>query len=827
MKKILVILLSLLFALSCVLLVACNATVTELSIVGAPSQVKRGETIDYSKINLVVTYDDGNTETLALTDKNSGVNYTAIDTSTTGAKALSARYRGKSAQVTIAVVEGDVSVDDAVVNKYANTDGYNAYIEAIKEQSNKQTEFYNRNVGYTVGNVNGYRLLPVVTAIVDGKQVTLDEVDTTYKISLKEGNNWTELTGDSLKTYLSNVENNIYYFTAAAENQVFKLEVTLGEEYNVLVATMSKTITQEFTVVEGYNAYDVLGLSVIDNCNIKAWAGKKDFTFAWDNGKKVSEFSGVKQVILHNNINIKAGDLPESYFWKEGDGGSVSFSDAKSRSPEDLRPYLAGSLKEVYLGEDWEGGANAHQRGLFVSSGIGLNGNFLKVEYENNINTKGENGLYVVYDFNQKSSEKIRSYPESHYSIICYRAAGQQEGLNDVPVIENVYFAGETSKTEDITTPAGLMAVSSDLDEFTISNTIASYWFSNLTFSGKGSVNTIDSCKFYDSFSQMVYSLNLAEINVTNSEMKGAGGPLFIMIETDDVDTQLNIDSTDNMESWVTGSEVWFTINMEGAASVVPQLLSIATLSDSVVGTHYAATRKGTNESGQEVELPAANLIAVVIPSPGDVFTNQKAIQGTITVGKGDDVTSYGMRDSVFATMVDLANIAATGADLGTRTSQAFKALDPNADTAALDALQAGFAQMAAMPELQALKIAPVYQCGNAYAMSTTGANFLSLSQGGVVSDNLSALYGGVLQAIATMEAIPQAAELLTEWQALKTRLQPLGELQVDAETWSTSFTAGHLAFWVNPGGLDAQHPDLTLKHFMILLGEGKAVAKD
>ena len=78
MKKILVFMLAALFALSCVLLVACNATVQSIEIVGAPSEVERNAVIDYSKISVVATLDDGTTtDPIPLTDKS--VRYNAID----------------------------------------------------------------------------------------------------------------------------------------------------------------------------------------------------------------------------------------------------------------------------------------------------------------------------------------------------------------------------------------------------------------------------------------------------------------------------------------------------------------------------------------------------------------------------------------------------------------------------------------------------------------------------------------------------------------------------------------------------------------------------
>ena len=709
MKKILVFMLSLLFALSCVLLAACNATVTDLKIDNAPSQVTRGEEIDYSKINVVATFDDGTTKTFALTDSSKGVSYKPIDTSSTGAKTLQAKYGGKTAQTTITVVGGDIDVDNVVVTEYNNTDGYNEYLEAKKEQTtNKEIEFYNRPEYYKVGTANGYLFLPVVTAIDENdEEVTLEKVETTYKLYKKDGDKFVEVTGDSVKTYLSNVEDNIYYFTAAAEHEVFKLEVTLGEGYTLLDEEMSTTVAQEFEVVSGYNAYDALGFSVLDNRNVKSWSSLKEHKFAWDNGKNLSDFTDVEQVILHNNITITASDLPANYFWKVNEPaskeGSVSYSDAERRVPENLREYLAGSLKEVYLGEDWEEGSDHHQRGLYVTDAIGLSGNYLKVDYVTNMNTNGDNGLYVVHDFNQSEGKKS-SYPESHSSLISYRHEGvDYSTVKGNRTIENVYFVGQTSKTENDKIPAGLMMVSSNIADLKISNTIGAKWFCNATLDGlaEGTIS-LDGCKFYDSFSQMIYSYGQRAIDIKNSEMKRAGGPVIIM-QTRTGDgasgarhTVLTIDSTKNMESWVSGAEMWFRINMEGSDSVVSTMLQMASLSDYYASTHYMVDGK-------------ANLIAVVIPEPSKVMTNQYEIPGTVTIG-GDE---YGMDAPVYKALINLSATAGQGAALAETTRTQLSGQLGEYEQY-LGALKDGFTLV--QNYTQALAYAPIYKCGNAYA---------------------------------------------------------------------------------------------------------------
>lgn len=833
MKRGLIFLLAMLFVMSSVLLVACNANVVKITLKDVPAEVTQGDVIDYSAISIDVEYDDGTTENIKLTD---GVKYNNIDTSTTGNKTLTVSYMGKSDQKVIKVVPTEIDDETVTVVKVDNPEGYREYLRAIEEKEDdaKETEFYNREVIYTVGNDNGYVFVPEVTALDENTGfVTLTNVKTTYKLYVKSGEDFVEASEGQLETYLSNVDNNVYYFTKAAaeSHEIFKLEVTLSEDYNAISGTISMSVSQVFEVVNGYNVYDALGLSVLDNKNIKSWASIKETALAWDNGKKLNEFGDVEQVVIHNNITVTANDLPDNYFWHVGDEakrtGSMSYATAESLVPATLKDYLPGSLKEAWLGEDWEKVENdTEQRGLYVSNGIGISGNCLMLTYDSNANAadKSEKGIYIVHDYKQTTTATNRQYPESHYSFVVYThaSADKTEGANEreanikgTRTIKNVYFAGQTQKTDDVSNPVGLMMLSADISGLKIINTISTQWYCNAQLDGVGmGTLKLEDCKFYESFSQMVFCWGIPTIDVTHCEMKRAGGPLFI-IQTQTNGTNRNsvvtIDDTSNMESWLTGAETWFDINNLPSATV-EQLFEVGTLSDMFAGTHYK------DADGK------VNLIAVVIPDPGDVFDNQKAIPGTLNVGE----YTYAMQNSVFATATGLSDIATTGVNLIDTTLAAATGLLGSTETAMLQQLKAGFASMPTNAQIVSLKVAPIYQCGNAYGLFN-GTSMSSMSA--VKNDSYMQLYGGVKQVIPQIEALiaglqqmgqdtTQAEALKAEWEALATQLGQVGELEIDDTAWATSWTAGTLAFWVNPGGLDAKNPDLTLKHFMVLFGE-------
>ena len=820
MKKKLVILLAIVFVISSVtcVLAACNSTVVEIRIENAPNEVTRGDVIDYSEINVVATLEGGGEKTLPITDKS--VNYDPIDMETVGFKTLSVRYGGMSAQVVIQVVEMPVDYEHATFLSYAQAEGYAAYQEAIKEQDNKQREFYNRDTRYQVGIDNGYWLVPSVSIYTLGPRgdkyyvVQATDFKTTYKIYRLESGNFVEIPKANESNYLANVENNVYYFKESALHDVFKIEVTLATDqgYEFNDPTMKTTIEQEFEVVDGYNVYNALGMSVLDNLNINSWKDIKKQKLPWDNGKALSEFADVSRVILHNNITITTEYLPDNYFWvneKEAAvGRGVSYRDAYNAiaAEHPLKKYFKGSIKETALGEAWEGDSTGIQRGLYVSDGIGLSGNYLTIHYDPNYNTDGNKGLYIVYDYNKKGATE---YHEAHWSIIRYQQASESDHS---ATIENVYFVGATGKTENIALPTALMMMSGNLTTTSISNSIAADWFANAVVDAEdyGTLNVTD-CKWYNSFSAMVFSRRMAEINVTHSEMKAAGGPLFVIHtrtgdgDDDVTNTTLNIDSTQNLESWLGGGEIWFEIN-DLQAEIIMQLTAVASRSDTVAGTHY---RRATSDEDFQV-----NLIAVVIPNPSKVFTNQHAIKGEINIGN----CSYTMEDTAFNAIMSVNSVASSGATAAADTLKALEQAkegglmsedDYNKFAGQVEALRDGFAKLVLMP------IAPIYKSGNNYGFFD-GSKLKTISE-------LQTLYGGAQYAQQTLTAFG-ATDVANEWNDVLNNeyLKALTQVSPSTGNW----TDGHLVCLINPGGIDANNPDFKLKHFMILLGEDTATSQ-
>ena len=792
MKKFTAFLLALTILVGCLAFVACDDTnkpTAKLTGVAfkdgtMPSGFKQNQVIDYSKIILVLTYDNNTKKEVTLSD--SGAKYDKLDVATPGKKVFSVTY----GELTVSQdVEVEELVDENIaVVTFGYPNGYKYYLAQKGTQTNKETEFYKANEMYKVGSVNGYVFDATATVQdltdIDSEPTEVSDIKTTYNLYLN-GN----LIGNAdIAKYLSKVENNVYYFTDKAVGNQFKLAVTLNSGYKTGIAADKRTLTIEFEVVDGYNVYDAQGLSVLDNLDVKSWAdykSKEANKRPWDE-HLLSEYADVKQVVLHNNITVEKKNLPDSYFWHKGDKATLSWepsyeSALNECTPTHLKGLLEGSIKENYRGEAWEEEGYRNQKALYVSNGIGVNGNYMTLGYKNGLTVekdgngkdviKADNGgIYIVCDFN---SSKDTMYNEPHTSFMAYHKHGA-ENSQGTREVKNVTFIGNSGKTDIVNGPAELMMFQAKLDGVKLDNIVGNKWFCNAELDLGTSVD-ITNCKFYDSFSQMVFGWYADTINVTNCEMKRSGGPLFILVtktESEDRDeykasnTALNIDSVANMNSWLTGAEAWFTINLGAeSASMASQLLGLPKIVDNTAGSHFAQVSADYTVK--------SNVIAVLIPTPGDVFKNTSSLIGKIKVGD----TEYGMDDQTFKGIIGSSAEAS---------------------------------------------VAPVFKSGSKDMTATMGQN-VNYGYIAGIPDGKDVISGAAKLLNPTAGVMVPA--IIQNWQALGLQAQPTEEqaTEIANKLWMDSWSKQHtdtFGLYINPAPLAGQSG---LKHFLMVFGEQTA----
>ncbi len=621
--------------------------------------------IDYSDIYFNAIYNDANANEKVYLDAEDVEIIDEVDTNELGKHTLTVSYQGKVASIQVEVIKADA----IKLTKFSIPQSYIDFKDAsaVKDESLiTDTEFAIKGKPYIVGNVNRFKFAPT-TEYFDMDLLDSVEVEnpvTTYVLQLK-GENGEYATVDG-QIYIESIVNNMYKFSADAEGKEFKLIVSPDKEIYDLSRwnNVAPTATIEFKVEKAYNVYDVYGLSVMDNLNVKNWAKIKDRTLVYDD-KKLSEYTDVTLVVLHNDISVDADKLPSNYFWSENtpyyDMALANAKEADKASGNILTfaKKLKGSLRDGYgtddlynhngdyynstnsniYDEDGDGIKEDYneyswrnvnmQKGIFNTSQCSISGNYMTVTTKDS----ATRSLTTVMCYEYKSGDKLKMFnPISHWSMFKFYKTGTEElNIN----VENVFLQGNMPKVNDSGLPAGLMGINTLVDELTVDNVVTSQFYTHIIcdeMEGVQSKLNFKNSRMKDAYSNMIY-LWRAKVEVENCIMKNAGGPLFILCDGErpasDPDgyeeAVLNIDTKSVLESYAAGSEAWYTIF--DATALFTQLKNMNALCMNMKNFFKAANPLlegyGCNKSYVHNVNGAEqlNLIAVVIPSPGVIMT--------------------------------------------------------------------------------------------------------------------------------------------------------------------------------------------------------------
>lgn len=713
MKKRFSILIALVMLLAVALpvMAACDndKTVASIEVVDAKTAYKVGDTIDYDSLKIKVTYDDKSTETKTVKELNAAV--ARADLSKEGNSSYTVTYSGKTATVNVTVTKEQVIVKNAVLTAYRAPAFYSNFLINSKDrgQGEQETKADFRSTGriYEVGNANKFVFRPTGAAFDQETDdtVDIDNVKTTVKVYSKDtvAGSYKELTGDDLTAFVT-VDNNTYKFSDAAADKFVKLEVAIDtEEYDVdeeQLPAAERIITAELLVVGGgYNAYDQLGLSVMCDIQKLAWADLWGVKVEWNTTSNKYEF-GVKQgvapvqlaaddkplyqyvdnittVILHNAITLDANQMPAMYFWTAETEGYNTALDSLTGLPK-LQEKLIGSLNDG-LNNDFQfrttdvvpGGTNFDggnyglnmQKGMFATKKVSVAGNYNSIIVPENEVKNGRNFFTVV----DQADSTPAATPVSHSSVFQFYQP-TYDGVGSVPfTVRNLAMSGNCPKqqVEDITAgqPVGLMLANVFSIDFTLDNVVADKFYTNVVLDSYGDtgLNVINT-KMYDSYSNMCF-LWRSTANVENSELIGAGGPLFILEDGstniynaeqpngDDQGSQITVDSKSVLQSYATGAESWYA-----SYDATPLVQAIASMDAIFKGMGKTILTKQNDKD-------YLNLIGVIICEPTDLFaglTNGKLdVCGSYTTKDGENVAE---EFKMHSTML-MAIQAATGAD--------------------------------------------------------------------------------------------------------------------------------------------------------------------
>ena len=507
---------------------------------GLKEDYQAGETVDLKAVEVDALYDDNSKKVIK--GKDLTFSPVKLDTEVLGEGEITITYLTKSVVWKYFVSE-TFEIDNLSAPKFVSD-----YFANIGEKENKRAEFMDREQGYHVGSDNEFVFFPIVNAYnYKGDEVVLNELPMVVVLEEKTTlGGYTLLSGKALDDVVTidNVKGR-YQFSKLAEGKSFRLTVRPeGDEY--LDDEVYET-SFEFNVVSGYNVYNQDDLSHFDNVGAP-WA-------AYRSAHNL-EALPVNGLILHNDLEIEAENLPDGFFYKEGDEDLKSTDEDYARTLNSLRDSISLYQRDIKKGEEFT-----------------INGNYFNLSYLD---------LPVV----TRDTEKITGVGSvvSHATIFQAGLRTKEFATNPEDqgqfILKNLSVTGNANRSEAGPKSGGAIFDKISSVKAHIYNTIVTQAFTAHFPKYQSTETIVEKSRGYDSFSTLFYSWGAPNFIIKDSEFIGAGGPVII---TDHVDGS-SVDATggyvshtkvinSRLESFVSGTENWF--QLVNASAAVPQLSAL------------------------------------------------------------------------------------------------------------------------------------------------------------------------------------------------------------------------------------------------------------
>lgn len=591
--------------------------------------------INLSKLTVTAEYADKSKKDVVYNDKDFTV--TGADTVGVGTKTITIGYGGKVTTKTVEIKENKYTVTTfekpAFIIEYENN---------IKEQDNKQTEFADRTQGYFVGDDNAFAFLPKFQAIDSGMNlVNMNDKEKDVSLFKFNGTAFVQLEGEEIASNAAiDAIKCTFDFTDGAVGNKYKIVVSpknLSEKQTL----SDYTCTLEVSVIDGYNCTSAAELSLFDNRY--ATNASDVYGLAWKAWREEHNITvdpqSVKSIVFHGDIAITVADFPKIFLYNEGDSDVLHSHNDYGSYEKDKK--VVGSLR------DW---SEIFVRNLSGDEQFSLIGNYFKLD--------GSRIPFIIRALDDDGIPKpAGNVVVSHAELLRYTNPSPAEGDTARGVVKNLNAVGNVNRTESKYT-GGLILIKCPKLVSDLYNVITRSWYITAFAEENGEAKpcTIDKCKFYDNYSNFLYSWG-GYMKIKNSEMIGAGGPVIIADHVSPKDSgggtpSETIIENSKLESWVTGSEGWF--NNMGATQAAAQMIGFDGLFFRNFGRTYVKIENpGTNE-----ELKFINIILLIKSGDAEAMTFDK-ISGKASL---DGEHSLNFDEQFTAGMLYNSAILGTGA---------------------------------------------------------------------------------------------------------------------------------------------------------------------
>lgn len=642
--------------------------------------VVKGETVDTSATEVVLTYKDKTTKEVTAAD----LSFSKVDTATVGTKKLTITYSKENysfdVEITVVASEADVvsviSLESELVQEF---------IAKKNATGNERIEFKNHDDYLYAGTENTFHFRIKATGVdLEGNRLTgLKKVRTIVTVSVLKYSNWVVLSDEDVADYMTiNTEDATFNFKdKATEEEAFRITVKAAnpaagmEEANV-------SFTAEVKVIDAFNVYTAKELSAYDNST-----AVNEKVFDWTAIKQEAGVAGktINAVILQSDISVTRNDVPAEVFWNKNSENFSSFS-------ADKQAALLGTTID-------RNGYGLYKR--FISDGDEFQfiGNFFTVDFSAFPKMVGEGKEASTLVDVEK--EKIIT---SHFCAFYNRKADESKNFTKQTTVnwKNVAFVGNGGLSEDpkesITNSGGLLMMKNNSISFEGNNTISNNFYIGYFFElgeeyGEFEGNyVVDSCRGYYSYQCLFYMWGAKHTIIRDSEFKHASGPAII---ADHVGANTSGDGgkisridviNSTIESKVTTASPWL-INY-GATDIITQISqansAIYAVENATIGKSLSHGTKDIDEGGTTKKYEVFDLVALIKSSSNEgastgrvqgyirFFDNQEAYNKFYATGEDHEKTTYGldmMKTSLnYMGQINFADAIATGGPLAGNT---------------------------------------------------------------------------------------------------------------------------------------------------------------
>lgn len=614
--------------------------------------VVKGETVDTSTTEVVLTYKDKTTKEVTAAD----LSFSNVDTATVGTKKLTITYSKENysfdVEITVVASEADVvsviSLESELVQEF---------IAKKNATGNERIEFMNHNDYLYAGTENTFHFRIKATGIdLEGNRLTgLKKVRTDVTVSVLKYSNWVVLSNEDVADYMTiNTEDATFNFKdKATEEEAFRITVKAAnpaagmEEANV-------SFTAEVKVIDAFNVYTAKELSAYDNSS----AGMNK-VLDWTAIKQEAGVAGktINAVILQSDISVTRNDVPAEVFWNKNSENFSSFSADKQKA-------LLGTTID-------RNGYGLYKR--FISDGDEFQfiGNFFTVDFSAFPKMVGESK-----EANTLVDVEKQQIITTHFCAFYNRKADESKNFTKQTSVnwKNIAFVGNGGLSEDsvesITNSGGLLMMKNHSINFEGNNTISNNFYIGYFFElgeeyGQFEGNyVVDSCRGYYSYQCLFYMWGAKHTIIRDSEFKHASGPAIIAdhvgANTSGDGGQISridvINST--IESKVTTASPWL-INY-GATDIITQISqansAIYAVENATIGKSLSHGTKDIDEGGTTPKkYEVFDLVALIKSSSNEgastgrvqgyvrFFDNQEAYNKFYATGEDHEVTTYGL----------------------------------------------------------------------------------------------------------------------------------------------------------------------------------------